>query len=110
MPDVVPHDDLEKINETFLRSAAQVCDTVKSAMPVLPGRAVRNAEDWQVRPGIQSPQGIQASAVTMDVRSSRYRRSHADVVRAAKNLAEWKQYLPSDCVKAMVASGWHFTV
>jgi hypothetical protein len=94
MPEVVPENGLEKISETFLRSAAQVCGTTKSVMPVLPGRAVRNAEDWQVEPGIHSRLGIQAAVVAMDVRSSRYRRSQADIVRAAKILAEWKTYLP----------------
>jgi hypothetical protein len=104
--EVVPHNGHEKNNETFLSGAAQVCGTVKPEIRILPGRMVRNADDWQVEPGIHSRQGIQAAAIAMDVS----RRSQADVVRAAKNLSEWKKYLPADCIKAMVARGWHFTV
>jgi hypothetical protein len=110
IPEVVRRNGLEKNNDAFLRSAAQVHGTVNFATPVVLGRAVRNAEDWQVEPGVRSRQGIQAAAIAMDVRSSRYRRSQADVVRASKNLAEWKKYLPGDCIKAMVVRGWHFTV
>jgi hypothetical protein len=79
-------------------------------MPVSPGRLVRNAGHWQVETGIHSEHGVQAATSAMDVRSSRCRRSQADVVQAAKNLSEWKKYLPGGCIKAMVAKGWHFTV
>jgi hypothetical protein len=34
----------------------------------------------------------------------------ADGARAAENIAEWRKYLPEDCVDAMVKSGWHGTV
>jgi hypothetical protein len=33
-----------------------------------------------------------------------------DSVRAAENIAEWRKYLPEDCVNAMVKAGWHGTV
>jgi len=108
--DEVRQDHLENHDLTLLRSAGQVRGTAKSTAPALPDRAVRNAEDWRVAQGIHSRQGVQAAAIAMDVRSSRYQQSHADIVRASKNVAEWEQYLPEDCVKAMVAGGWHFTV
>lgn len=33
-----------------------------------------------------------------------------DSARAADNIAEWRKYLPEDCVNAMVKAGWHRTV
>lgn len=30
-----------------------------------------------------------------------------DSARAAENIAEWRKYLPEDCVNAMVKAGWH---
>jgi hypothetical protein len=33
-----------------------------------------------------------------------------DSARAAENIAEWREYLPEDCVNAMVKVGWHSTV
>lgn len=88
--EIVRHNELD---ETCVRSAAQGRGTVKSTTLALPSRVARTAGDWRVAQGI-----------------SRYQQSQADVVRAAKNVLEWKEYLPNDCVKAMVASGWHFTV
>ncbi len=106
--DVVIYNSLWKNNAAFLGSTAQV--TVKSPTLVLPRRGARNAEDLRAVGGLHDRQGISAAAVTVDVRNSRYQRRQADIVRASKNLSEWKKYLPADCVKAMVASGWHFTV
>lgn len=31
------------------------------------------------------------------------------ILRAARNVAEWKTYLPDDCVAAMINDGWHWT-
>jgi len=30
-----------------------------------------------------------------------------DSARAAENIAEWRKYLPEDCVNSMVRAGWH---
>jgi hypothetical protein len=30
-----------------------------------------------------------------------------DSGRAAENIAEWRKYLPEDCVNTMVKAGWH---
>jgi hypothetical protein len=51
---------------------------------------------------------VGSTPFTLPVRA--FRAAHADVVRAAQIILEWREYLPDDCVKAMVASGWHFTV
>ena len=32
-----------------------------------------------------------------------------DSARAAENIAEWRKYLPEDCVNSMVKAGWHGT-
>jgi hypothetical protein len=106
--EVVQPDILAKHSETFPRRAAQVGGTVRSTPFTLPVRAFRTADSWRVEEGIRNHRSIQGAA--MDGRSSRYQRGHADVVRAAQIILEWREYLPDDCVKAMVASGWHFTV
>ena len=31
------------------------------------------------------------------------------ILRAASNVAEWRTYLPDDCVAAMINDGWHWT-
>jgi hypothetical protein len=31
------------------------------------------------------------------------------ILRAARNVAEWRTYLPEDCVAAMINDGWHWT-
>jgi len=33
-----------------------------------------------------------------------------DSARAAENIAEWRKYLPEDCVNSMVKAGWHGVV
>ncbi|MGA2777883.1 MAG: hypothetical protein ABSF94_10000 [Steroidobacteraceae bacterium] len=29
--------------------------------------------------------------------------------RAAANIAVWREYLPEDCIRAMISDGWHLT-
>jgi hypothetical protein len=33
----------------------------------------------------------------------------ADAKRSVKNILEWNDYLPPDCVRAMVRLGWDYT-
>jgi len=33
----------------------------------------------------------------------------ADDARAAENIAEWRKYLPQDCIETMIKRGWHRT-
>jgi hypothetical protein len=106
--EVVQPDVLAKYSRSLQKGAAQVGGAVESATLTLTGRVLRNGDRWRADERIDSRQTFQA--VALDVRSSRYQRRHADIVRAAGNVLEWKQYLPADCVKAMIASGWHFTV
>jgi hypothetical protein len=108
--EVVQLDSLAKHIETFPRRAAQVGGTVRSTTFTLPVRVFRTADSWRVEGRVHNRRSILGAAVAMDVMSSRYQRGQADVVRAAKIVFEWREYLPDDCVKAMVASGWHFTV
>jgi hypothetical protein len=30
-----------------------------------------------------------------------------DDARAIANIAQWREYLPADCVEAMIKDGWH---
>jgi hypothetical protein len=97
-------------SETLRRSTAQVGRTAKSTSLTLAGRMFRNVNDWRVEEAVYGRRSFQAAAIAADVTSSRFLRSQSNVVRAAKNVLEWKEYLPDDCVNAMVARGWHFTV
>jgi hypothetical protein len=106
--EVVQPDILAKHSETFPRRAAQAGGTARSKTSTLPVRVFRTADGWRVEEGIHNRRSIQGAAV--DARNSRDQRGQADVVRAATIVLEWREYLPDDCVKAMVASGWHFTV
>jgi len=36
--------------------------------------------------------------------------STEEIARAEEKIAEWREYLPEDCVKAMIQRGWHFSV
>jgi hypothetical protein len=97
-------------NSETLPSSIAVGRTVKSTSLTLAGRMFRNVNDWRVEEAVHRRRSFQAAAIAVDVTSSRFLQSQSNVVRAAKNVLEWKEYLPDDCVKAMVASGWHFTV
>jgi hypothetical protein len=33
----------------------------------------------------------------------------AAAARAAANIADWRGYLPEECVKAMIRDGWHLS-
>jgi hypothetical protein len=37
-------------------------------------------------------------------------RSTEEIARAEQQIAEWLEYLPEDCVNAMIERGWHFSV
>jgi hypothetical protein len=44
--------------------------------------------------------------------SGRHWLQHTDPqlsTRAAQNIAAWREYLPEDCVAAMIADGWHWS-
>jgi hypothetical protein len=34
---------------------------------------------------------------------------HAANARASANIAQWRSYLPEDCVIAMISAGWHWS-
>jgi hypothetical protein len=33
-----------------------------------------------------------------------------EIARARANIAEWSEYLPTECVRLMIAQGWHLSV
>jgi hypothetical protein len=35
--------------------------------------------------------------------------SAVDIAHSEKNILKWMQYLPTDCVKAMIRMGWDLT-
>lgn len=97
--EVVQPEILAKHSEIFTRRAVQVGGAVRSTPFTLPVRVFHIADSGRVEAGIHNRGSI-----------SRYQRGQAEVVRAANIVLEWREYLPDDCVKAMIASGWHFTV
>jgi hypothetical protein len=35
--------------------------------------------------------------------------NNAATARAAANIAAWREYLPEDCITAMISDGWHWS-
>jgi hypothetical protein len=101
---------LDNNYETLPGRSLQAHGSVDSATLVTRGRTARNAEDEHFEQKSHTRQSIPTAGIASDLTNARYRRSQADVVRAARNLSEWRKYLPDACIKAMVAGGWHFTV
>jgi hypothetical protein len=33
-----------------------------------------------------------------------------EIAQARRNIADWSEYLPADCVRMMIALGWHFSI
>ena len=52
---------------------------------------------------------LQSLGVASDVIEASIKRNGTAITRAAAIIAEWKAYLPEDCVKAMVRDGWHWS-
>jgi hypothetical protein len=48
----------------------------------------------------------------LDAELPELNRAHSaeEVARARANIAEWSEYLPEDCVRLMIALGWHLSV
>ena len=62
----------------------------------LPTGTERSGAAETLRDSIPGAQGLAASEA-------------AAAARADAKIANWRAYLPEDCVKAMVRDGWHFT-
>jgi len=52
---------------------------------------------------------LKGLGVGSDVVEASVKRNGATIERAAAIIADWKSYLPEDCVKAMVSDGWHWS-
>jgi hypothetical protein len=50
-----------------------------------------------------------STACTSVAMNGSIKRRGADMAHAAENVAEWKMYLPEDCVRAMMNAGWHWS-
>jgi hypothetical protein len=48
-------------------------------------------------------------AITSLAVNGSVKRNDAAMACAAANIAQWKTYLPEDCVKAMMTGGWHWS-
>jgi hypothetical protein len=51
----------------------------------------------------------QGTANTCVATNGSVKRNGAGMAHAAENIAQWKTYLPEDCVRAMMNAGWHWS-
>ena len=67
--------------------------------------------DSMFKPGHLAPsEGTRDQAHSADVQKTASTGTiDIAILRAARNVAEWRTYLPEDCVAAMINDGWHWT-
>jgi hypothetical protein len=77
---------------------------------------LRNSTTLRLRNGIlRNPRiRLDRAALPREEHGSRITRSellkhHTDPARAAANIANWRSYLPQDCVESMIKSGWQLS-
>jgi len=58
----------------------------------------------QVEPTIEISRGVRADAPPVSANLGA-----AEIALAANNVRRWREYLPEDCVKAMIELGWDVT-
>jgi hypothetical protein len=91
--------------------AAQIRVEVRDGVVTLAGRVNSYAEKWEAERAARRVSGVKTLSVQLFVTLTASRTRHdADIARSAKNVLQWMSYLPKDCVKAMVDSGWDRTV
>ena len=88
-------------------NAAQIGVEVKDGIVTLAGHVSSYAEKYAAERAAQRVSGVKALAVEMNVNlPGSSVRIDADIARSAENVLEWMTYLPKDCVKVKVESGW----
>jgi osmotically-inducible protein OsmY len=88
-------------------NAAQIGVEVKDGIVTLAGHVSSYAEKYAAERAAQRVSGVKALAVEMNVNlPGSSKRIDADIARSAENVLEWMTYLPKDCVKVKVESGW----
>jgi hypothetical protein len=67
--------------------------------------------DSLFKPGqLATSEGMRGRRQKADVqKSASMGTSTIATLRAVRNVAEWRTYLPEDCVAAMINDGWHWT-
>ncbi len=53
---------------------------------------------------------VRLAALEGDLSSLGRAHTPDEIARARANIAEWSEYLPEDCVRLMIAQGWHLSV
>jgi len=60
--------------------------------------------------GLPSEELVRLSAHDAELPLPRRAHTADEIARARANIAEWSEYLPEDCVRLMIALGWHWSV
>jgi osmotically-inducible protein OsmY len=101
------HDVIAELNWEPSVNAAQIGVEVKDGIVTLAGHVSSYAEKYAAERAAQRVSGVKALAVEMNVNlPGSSKRIDADIARSAENVLEWMTYLPKDCVKVKVESGW----
>jgi hypothetical protein len=97
---------------TALRRSNNVCIIYK---PSAQGGQIMPRQNSSTNPPLPAacaPDEELARFAALDAQSLLRRRAQSaeDIARARANIAEWSEYLPEDCVRVMIALGWHLSI
>ena len=88
-------------------NAAHIGVEVSGGIVTLAGHVDTYAEKWDAERATQRVSGVKALAVEIDVKLlTPFKRTDADIARAAESALQWTTYLPKDSIKIMVEKGW----
>ena len=88
-------------------NAAHIGVEVTDGIVTLAGHVDTYAEKWDAERATQRVSGVKALAVEIDVKLlTAFKRTDADIARAAESALQWTTYLPKDSIKIMVEKGW----
>jgi osmotically-inducible protein OsmY len=88
-------------------NAAQIGVEVKDGIVTLAGHVASYAEKWDAERAAQHVSGVTALVIKMDVLLPESSKRNDDAIAgAAENILHWTTYLPKDCIKVTVESGW----
>jgi osmotically-inducible protein OsmY len=88
-------------------NAAHIGVEVADGIVTLAGHVDTYPEKWDAERATQRVSGVKALAVEIDVKLlTPFKRTDAEIARAAESALQWTTYLPKDSVKIMVEKGW----
>ena len=88
-------------------NAAHIGVEVSDGIVTLAGHVDTYPEKWDAERATQRVSGVKALAVEIDVKLlTPFKRTDAEIARAAESALQWTTYLPKDSIKIMVEKGW----